>query len=101
LFIGTKGLLAAYKEFLKDPQPEDENLWIYVHNEDYADQSDKFYEHTWLPTIKLLNSKGIADTSYRKSLFAKAFAKDHNIRFVDFPIFSHGEVFKDRFLLVS
>tara|TARA_Y100000310_G_C20633194_1_gene789739 strand:+ start:614 stop:1366 length:753 start_codon:yes stop_codon:yes gene_type:complete len=101
LFIGTKGLIAAYKEFLKDPEPDDENLWIYVHNEKYAEESDKFYMHTWLPTIKLLNSKGIADNSYKKSPFAKKFGKQHQLRFVDFPIFSHGEVFKDKFLLIS
>jgi sugar-specific transcriptional regulator TrmB len=101
LFVGVKGLIAAYKELFKDSEKGDENLWIYVHDERYADKSDKFYMHTWLPIVRNIKSRGIADTSYRKSPFAKAFGKGHEIRFADFPIFSHGEVFKDRFLLVS
>ena len=56
LFIGIRGLTAAYKELLKDATTKDENLWIYVHDEKYAEVSDKFYVHTWLPTMKNIKS---------------------------------------------
>ncbi|MFH1439636.1 MAG: helix-turn-helix domain-containing protein [Candidatus Woesearchaeota archaeon] len=101
MFIGTKGLLSAYEEFYKDGSKNDENLWIYVHNESYAKISDKFYLHTWLEMIDKVKSRGIADISYKKSKFAKEFSKKHELRFVDFPIFSHGEVYGNKFLLIS
>jgi len=101
LFIGTRGLRAAYKEFYKGAKKDDENLWIYVHDKKYAKVSDKFYLHTWLEMVKNIRSRGIADNSYRSSKFAKEFQKKYKMRFVNFPVFSHGEVFKDRFLLVS
>jgi HTH-type transcriptional regulator, sugar sensing transcriptional regulator len=101
MFIGLKGLRTAYEEFYKDGTKKDENLWIYVHNESYAKVSDKFYMHTWLNMVKKIKSRGIADRSYRCSPFANAFQKKHDMRFVDFPIFSHGEVYGKKFLLVS
>jgi len=103
LFTGIKGLLVAYKELLKDAEPGEENLWIYMHDKKYEEISDKFYEHYWMDFAKNKKfiSKGIADESYRKARFSKIFSKKYEIRFVDFPIFSHGEVFKDKFLLVS
>jgi sugar-specific transcriptional regulator TrmB len=99
MFIGIKGLRTAYEELYKDATGE--NLWIYVHDDSYAKVSDKFYMHTWMPMVKNIKSRGIADKSYRKSKFAEAFQKNHSMRFVDFPIFSHGEVCGDKFMLVS
>ncbi len=101
LFIGRKGLRAAYKELFKDAKKNDENLWIYVHDENYAKNSDKFYLHDWFDLSKGIKSRGIADESYRSSPFAKKFSQKHQLRFVNFPIFSHGEVFQDKFLLIS
>lgn len=101
LFIGIKGLHAAYEELYKDTTKNDENLWIYVHDEKYSKVSDKFYLHTWTEMGKRIKSRGIADESYRSSRFAKEFQKKYEMRFVDFPIFSHGEVCKDKFMLVS
>ena len=59
----------------KDSTKKDENLWIYVHNKKYAKVSDKFYLHTWLPMVRKIKSKGIADKTYRTSKFAKEFTK--------------------------
>ncbi|MBT5022552.1 TrmB family transcriptional regulator [Candidatus Woesearchaeota archaeon] len=101
MFVGLKGLRSAYEELYKDGSPSDENLWIYVHNEKYAKQSDKFYLHSWANIPKKIKSRGIVDKSYRKSKFAKEFSKKHELRFVDFPIFSHGEVYGNKFMLVS
>jgi sugar-specific transcriptional regulator TrmB len=101
LFVGLKGLRTAYEEFYKDSKKGDENLWIYIHDEKYSKISDKFYLHTWAKLPKKIKSRGIADASYRKSKFAKEFQKKHEMRFVDFPIFSHGEVYGDKFLLIS
>ncbi len=101
MFIGVKGLATAYKEFFKGATSHDENLWIYVHEKKYEKVSDKFYMHTWFDLAKGIKCRGIADTAYRKAEFGKAFRKKYPMRFVDFPIFSHGEVFKDKFLLIS
>jgi len=101
LFIGIRGLTAAYKEFFSGATKSDENLWVYVHDEQYATVSDKFYLHTWMEIGKNIKSRGIGDESYKKSPFIKEFRKKYEFRYVNFPIFSHGEVFKDRFLLIS
>lgn len=101
LFIGFKGLRSAYEELYKGGTSQDENLWIYVHDEKYAKVSDKFYLHTWLDFVKNVKSRGIADKSYRSSPFSKAFKKKHDMKFVDFPIFSHGEVYGNKFMIVS
>ena len=101
LFIGIRGLTAAYKEFFAEASKKDENLWIYVHDESYATISDKFYLHTWMEIGKNIKSRGIGNKSYKKSSFIKEFRKKYEFRHVSFPIFSHGEVFKDKFLLVS
>ena len=101
LFVGIKGLQAAYKELYQGATKKDENLWIYVHDKKYEKISDKFYLHEWLEIGKGVKTRGIADESYRSSPFAKEFQKKHEMRFVDFPIFSHGEVLRDKFMLVS
>jgi HTH-type transcriptional regulator, sugar sensing transcriptional regulator len=102
LFVGIKGLLAAYNEFLKDSGPDEESIWIYVHDKRYADVSDKFYTENWdVVDGKLKKSRGIGNMLYKNSPFMKIYGKKHEVRFVDFPIFAHGEVFRDRFLLIS
>lgn len=101
LFIGKLGLRSAYEELYKDGKENDENLWMYVHNKKYAEISDKFYLNTWSNLPKKIKSRGIADKSYRLSKFAKEFQKRYEMRFVNFPIFSHGEIYGDKFLLVS
>lgn len=101
LFVGEKGLRAAYDELFKGAKKGEENLWIYVHDEKFAKISDKFYTHSWMELGKDIKSRGIADNSYRKSKFAQVFQKKYELRFVDFPIFSHGEVFRDKFMIVS
>ena len=101
LFVGLKGLRSAYEELYRGGRKDEENLWIYVHNEKYAEISDKFYLHTWPEISGQIKSRGVADESYRVSEHAKVFQKKYELRFVDFPIFSHGEVFRDKFMLVS
>lgn len=101
MFTGTKGLRAAYAELFRDPDPNEENFWIYVHDKSYAETSDKFYVKHWAEIAKNIRSRGIADESYRESEYIKEFVKKHQFRHVNFPIISHGEVYKDKFMLVS
>lgn len=103
LFIGLKGLRAAYEELFKEAKKGEENLWVYSHNENYSEQSDNFYLHNWFELSRKykIKSRGVANNSYASSKFAKKFKKKFELCFVEFPIFSHGETFGDRFLLVS
>ena len=101
LFVGIKGLHSAYEELFKGAAKGSENLWIYSHDKKYEAIIDKFYIHSWPEIAKGIKSRGIADESYRPSKFAKEFKIKHELRFVNFPIFSHGEIFRDKFLLVS
>ncbi|MBU0467019.1 MAG: hypothetical protein KJ718_06540 [Nanoarchaeota archaeon] len=101
LFIGPKGLRAAYKEFFKGEEKSDINYWTYVHDKKHAKVSDDFYLKNWEDIAKNIKTIGLANIEYRSSPFIKRFIKKKQIRFVDFPLFSHGETFRDRFLLIS
>jgi HTH-type transcriptional regulator, sugar sensing transcriptional regulator len=101
LFIGLDGLRTAYEELFANKKKGDENLWIYVHDKKFSHLTEKFYLHMWMDLAKGIKARGIANEEYRQYPFAKAFQRKYNMRFANFPLFSHGEVFKDKFLLIS
>src|SRR3989344_470827 len=43
IFIGIKGLKSAYEKLLKGATKTDEDLFFYIHEEEYAEESDLFY----------------------------------------------------------
>ncbi len=99
VFIGTKGLRAAYEKLLKNTSRNEEELFFYLHHDEYAEQSDTFY-NSISPLMKGIKNRGICNAAYKNSWFAKK-SKNLNIRFVDFPIPGNIDVIKDHVMIVT
>lgn len=99
VFIGAKGLRAAYEKLTKGLTKKDELFFFYLHKEEYAEQSDIFYNSISDLTKKTTN-KGLCNKEYKKSPFAKQ-AKFLNMKFVDFPIPGNIDIVNDKVMIVS
>lgn len=99
VFIGKKGLRAAYEKLFKNEVSKEEYLFFYIHDENYAEESNYFY-NSIVELVRKFNVKGIANKEWRKSWFAKKI-KFWKVKFVDFPIPGNIDVIKDKVFIVS
>ncbi|MBI3623575.1 hypothetical protein HY212_05875 [Candidatus Pacearchaeota archaeon] len=99
IFIGKKGLRTAYEKFLSSSGKNNEDLFFYIHEKEYAEESDLFY-FSIIDIIKKVPSRGIGNEFYKKSEFIKK-AKWIKMKTVDFPIPGNIEVCRDKMLLIS
>ena len=99
VFVGLKGLKTAYERLLKNKTKKDEVLYFYLHEKEYAEMSDNFYNNIKNISMKVKVS-GIANKEYKESWFAKKH-KFLNLRFVDFPIPGNIDIIGDMVLFVS
>ncbi|MEA3329967.1 MAG: helix-turn-helix domain-containing protein [Nanoarchaeota archaeon] len=99
IFLGEKGLRTAYERLLKGITKKDENLFFYIHEEEYEEESDLFYSGIQ-ELAKRATLKGICNKKYKKTEFAKR-AKHMELKFVDFPIPGNIDIVKDKVLIVS
>lgn len=99
MFIGKKGLRTAYEKFLSEMNKKDEDLFFYIHEKEYAEESDLFY-FSIIDIIKKAPARGISNEFYKNSEFIKK-AKWIKMKTVDFPIPGNIEVCRDKLLLVS
>ncbi len=99
IFLGKKGLRTAYEKLYLDVTKKDEELFFYVNQPDYFQQSELFY-FSIQDLLKVIPSRGISNRQYQKSAFINQ-APYISMRFVDFPIPGNMEVCKDKLLLVS
>ena len=103
IFIGMKGLKAAYIKLLAEASTGGEYLFFYIHRKEYAEVSDRFYMGNMNFFRKLFRMhdvvvRGIANEEYRRS---KAVFSTTKTRYVTFPIPSTFEIFQDKILIVS
>lgn len=99
IFVGMKGLRTAYMKLLSEHKGE--WLFFYIHNEGYAKESDMFFRNiSKLFKTPGIVTKGICNTEYKKSKFAKT-ATFMKIKYVDFPIPGIIDIFHDKILIVS
>lgn len=99
IFLGKKGLKSAYEKLLTNRTAKDEYLFLYIHEDEYAKESDLFY-FSIQEMFKKMKTRGISNQNYKKSAFMKQ-ATYIDMRFVDFPIPGNFEVCGDRVLLIS
>ena len=99
VFLGLKGLTAAYEKMLRSRTKKDEVLYFYIHEEDYAEKSDLFY-HSIQNLSKKVKMRGLANKEYKKSWFAKK-SKFLNVKYVDFPIPGTIDISEDFVLIIS
>ena len=100
VFLGMKGLRTAYEKVLSGLGKDDEDLFFYIHEEEYAEESDRFYFSMQSIFKAVPHSRGISNQEYRSSPFIKQ-ASYINMRYVDFPIPGNMDICNDRLLLVS
>ena len=100
IFIGKKGLRSAYEKFYSDINKDSEQLFIYLHEKEHAEESDLFYFSIDKFFRKFSKLKGISNKIYRKSPFIRQ-ADYIEMRYVDFPILGHMEACDNKILMIS
>lgn len=99
VFLGTKGLRAAYEKLIKNFTKDKEILYFNIYKQEYAEKFDLFYKDI-SELSKTLKNRGIVNKEYKKSWFAKQ-AKFLNIKFIDFPIPGNIDILNDKLLITS
>lgn len=99
IFLGEKGLRTAYKKLYEGTTKKDEIVYFYIHNEEYAEKSNLFYNSIWDLT-KNQKNRGIANKEYKKSWFSKK-ASHLKIKFSEIPIPANIDIIKDKILIAS
>lgn len=102
VFIGLKGLKTAYEKLLSGTTKDDEDLYFYIYEKEYAKESDLFYFSIY-ELIKKVHMRGILNGYAKKSLFIKKYKNSPRlkIRFADFPIPGNIDICKDKVLIMS
>jgi len=100
IFIGRKGLKSAYEKLFSNLPNNSESLFMYMHEKEYAKESDLFYFAMNELFMKVPKFRGISNTIYKESPFIKQ-AKYIEMRYMDFPIFGHVEECNNKILMVS
>ena len=99
VFLGKKGLRSAYEKLYKNLKKSEEALFFYIHESEYAETSNLFY-NSITDIVKQTKNRGIANKEYKKSWFAKK-AFHLNMRFIDIPLPGNIDIINDKVLFVS
>lgn len=99
IFQGIKGLKAAYEKLLTRCSKSTVDYFFYAHEDEYAEQSDRFY-FSIQNLLKKFKGKGISNVKYKNTPYIKQ-AKYINIKFVNFPIPANIDIVKDKVLIIS
>lgn len=99
VFIGKKGLRTAYEKMFKGVTKKDNNLFFYLYDSEYAEESDIFY-NSIQDLVKKARIKGISNKKYKESEFITV-QKYMEVKFVDFPIPGNIDIIKNMVMLVS
>ncbi|MGM5488610.1 MAG: TrmB family transcriptional regulator [Nanobdellota archaeon] len=104
MFIGIKGIKAAYAKLFEDFKTEDENLVFYIHDPAYSDIADR----TFVDLTEMIGHtrfRAIFSASFRGAEAVEALKHNqkahYELRYVDFPIPGNMEICGERMLLVS
>lgn len=102
VFVGFKGVHAAYMHLFEDIESDTETMFLYTHKDDYGAYSEKFYLgfldfFTTLP----IKSWGVASRNYKDSHVIRTLAKHMDIRFTDDPLPANVDIYADKILLLA
>ncbi|MBL7058841.1 hypothetical protein ISS08_00095 [Candidatus Pacearchaeota archaeon] len=99
IFVGEKGLLTAYNELIKGYGKTDILRYWYSHDEETYAKLNNFY-HKLFPKLKgKIRMEGIANQEVRKKIIKEKLPSFVKAKFVDFPIPSNIDVFKNKILI--
>lgn len=99
IFIGTKGLKTAYEKLVLKTTKKEEGLFFYIHEKEYAEKSDRFYNEI-AKLSKTLKTRGLANKEYKKSWFMKK-AKFLKMKYVDFPLPGNIDIVNNKVMIIS
>jgi len=99
IFLGINGLRTAYHKLLEGATKKDETLFFYIYQEEYAEQSNLFY-NSIVEITKKAKNRGICNKRYEISWFAKK-SKFLNMKFVDIPIPGNIDIVRDKVMIVA
>ncbi len=100
IFLGTKGLRTAYKILLEGKSKKEFLLFFYLHDEEYAENADFFYQQEFYYFKKEgIKLRGIATSNFKESKFYKRSPNFVDLKFVDFPLPSMVDIFNGKILL--
>ena len=99
IFLGKKGLRTAYEKLMKNVTKKDEGLFFYIHEKEYDEESNLFY-NSILDLSNKARVRGICNEDYKKSWFAKK-AKHLQMKFSDVPMPGNIDIVGDKVLIVT
>ncbi len=102
IYIGTKGLRTAYENLLENAQKGEIVTYFYSYNSEAYKQENNFY-YQLFPKLKETKTlwKGIANIEFKKQFKKEKSPKFLQIKFVNFPVPSDIDIFKDKILITS
>ncbi len=102
IFVGFKSIKAAYEKLLQNHNKREELLFFYVYNSSEIEKADLFYKQLfhYLKTLNI-KLKGVSTVDLKKSKIFKSPPRFIKLRFVNFPLPSTMDIYKDKVLLVS
>jgi len=99
VFVGKKGLRTAYEKLVKGSTKSDELLFFYIHDEEYGEESNLFYNSIVDLSTRARN-RGICNEDYKKSWFAKK-SKFLKMSFTNMPLPGNIDILHDKVLIVT
>lgn len=102
IFVGIKGLKTAYDILLKEHSKKEPMLFFYVHEREYAETANLFYEQEFHYFKKLgIKLKGISTIDYKKSKLFKTPPEFISLKFVNFPLPSTIDIYNGKILQIA
>ena len=99
IFLGMKGLTAAYEKMLRNRTKKEEVLYFYLHEKEYEEKSNLFY-HSIQNLSRQVKMRGLANKEYKISWFAKK-SKFLNVRYVNFPLPGNIDIIGNMVFIIS
>lgn len=102
IFIGFKGVMSAYETMLENHDKKEKMLFFYIPDKLSIETASLFYKQAFHLYKRIgLKLKGISNTTFRNTKFLKKHPKFIELRFVNFPLPSTMDVYKDKVLITS
>ena len=99
IFLGVRGLTAAYEKMLKNRTKKDEILYFYLHESEYAERANLFY-HSIQELSKKIKMRGLSNKEYKTSWFAKK-SRFLKIRYLNIPLPGNIDIIGNMVFIIS
>lgn len=102
IFVGTKGLAAAYEILLENLEKGEEELFFYEYDPEYHERSLRFFEKMFVFFRKTgVQMRGIGGNGYKDTEMAVGTESFYKQRYVDFQVPGNIDIYKDMVLIIN